>query len=153
MGKHITAKEFYSGFDPETGRDFTLQVGESIEVSDEKYEQLDRDGLLGRFEVGRAAAKATSNGSEELGRLKVPELQAKATELGIETKGADGKDLKKADLVKALEAKQQESADELDELDRELLIHVAGETGIADPADLDDVELRRAIRSARGGNG
>jgi hypothetical protein len=154
MGKNITAKEFYSGFDPETGQDFTLQVGESIEVSDAKIEQLERDGLLDRFDVGKAGTKApAAAGGEELGKLKVPQLQAKASELGIDTKDAEGKDLKKADLISAIEAKQVETSDELDELDHEQLIKLAGETGIADPGDLDADELRRAIRSARGGNG
>jgi len=47
--KTITAKVFYSGFDSEAGRELTLQPGESAEVSDEKYAQLEQD-VPDRFE-------------------------------------------------------------------------------------------------------
>lgn len=90
MTKTITAKEFYSGFDPETGRDFTLQPGESTEVSDEKVEQLKRDGLDGRFDIGKAGgAKKAAPGKEDadpnadLEGMKRPELEALATDIGV----------------------------------------------------------------------
>jgi hypothetical protein len=148
--KTITAKEFYSGYDPGTEHDFTLQEGESIEVSDEKFEQLKRDGLLERFEVGKAKASKSSTSTDDgLDDLKRPALDKRATELGL-----DPSEIKKiGDLRAAIRAKVAAGpSDGLDDLDHEQLVARAGEIGLADPADLDDDELRAGIRSAAGGH-
>ena len=103
--KTITAKEFYSGTDPETGQDFTLEAGDSIEVSDEKVEQLKRDGLDERFAIGKAGSKkaAKQSGDDggdgepgaDLKGKKRPELEQIATEIGV-------KDPDKIDTVEKL---------------------------------------------------
>lgn len=65
----ITAKTFYSGYDPGTEKSFTLEEGESAEVSDEKLAQLERDGLLERFDVEKGSRKGSrsrrSQGAED----------------------------------------------------------------------------------------
>jgi hypothetical protein len=102
--KTITALEFYSGYDPGTEHDFTLQEGESIEISDEKFEQLDRDGLLERFEVGKAAAKKAEPKSDDpdadLEGLKKPELVELADSIGI----GDPEKLKVDELKQAIKS-------------------------------------------------
>jgi len=110
--KTITAKQFYAGYDPGTEHDFTLQEGESIEISDEKFEQLERDGLIDRFEVGKAAAKKSAPKSDDPGAdlegLKKAELVELAEGVGI----GDPGNLTVAELKQAIKSARHGDAGE-----------------------------------------
>lgn len=53
----ITAKQFYAGADVATGEEFSLEEGESRDVSAEKAEQLKRD-FPDRFDFHEKAPRA-----------------------------------------------------------------------------------------------
>jgi hypothetical protein len=147
--KTITAKEFYSGYDPGTEHDFTLEAGESIDISEEKFDQLERDGLLERFEVGEVNADPEP---EDITKLKRDALDKIAVDLRIDD--PDKLDNRQA-VIDAIEARRtalSTAADGLEDLDREQLLERAASIGVAVGAEDDDEEILSAIRSAAHGH-
>lgn len=111
--KQITAKEFYAGSDPETGESFSLEPGQTREVSDAKFEQIKRD-FPEKFDLKQSKEKksdAPGTGApptaEQLAKdntlAELADLAGKAS-IDVENVQGSGNDGKvvKADIAQAI---------------------------------------------------
>ena len=138
--KKLTATKFYSGHDPDTGHDVQAKPGQTIEVSDKKHEQLQRDYPKSFEEFEGVREKAAPAASEpEVGNI----VKDSTDEILLELFGNVVAELKERDIDPELIAAKVpelagaagdgESDVDLSELGRKELNKKAAELGIEKP--------------------